>query len=780
MAGIEKALRITLDHLESGRLTEAEILCRRILKVAPTLADGWLLAGLTAARSGRMAQACDHFATAVRQSPRRSDLRLNHAAALGGLGLPQAGALRRALALEPASGELWVALAKATTREAGFAASLGPWSVLARLWPEDAAHLCNLAVVLHECGRLGEAAAAYREAIRRDPFLDAVHFNQGNALRDLGDGPAAVRSYRAALAVEPAGAAAARNLGLLLLPADPQAAVAALRIAARGEPQRTDWAVDLAAALLAADRPADALATVEAALVRDPGQAAGHNGRALALRALGRTEEATAALNLALSHDPTLAEAWVNRAQNLLDRGMPSAAAADAGRALRLRPDYLAAWDALARSRYDSGQPELAMALLRRAAAVAPALPRTVHSNLLLIRQSDPAADSAGLLAEHRRWVRLHSPPARPHLFPTAGTEPGRRLRIGYLSADFREHSVAAFFEPLLAAHDRRSVQVVCYAAVHRPDATTARLRGLADGWRDVAGLGDGMLADLVRADGIDVLIDLGGHTGDSRLGVLALAPAPARLTMLGYPGTTGLALEGRLTDPIVEPPGTQAGSSEPLYPLPNGFLCYGPPEGAPDPQPRDGSAPVTFGSFNALGKLTPAVIATWGAILSAVTDSRLLLKSRALDDPAVAEAVRARFAGHGVEGDRLDLLGWSDVRTDHLALYGTVDIGLDPFPYNGTTTTCEAMWMGVPVVTLAGSRPAARVGMALLTRTGLTDLIATDLNSYHLIAVDLARDAGRRALLRSTLRERMRLGPLGDSTGLARSVEEVCRRLSG
>lgn len=778
MASIGEALLAALDHLEAGRLAEAESLCRRILEADPARADAWHLAGLAAVRAGRMDQACNHFATAVHHAPDRNDLRLNHAAALARLGRPQVGALRLALALEPASGGLWLALAGATTREEGLAASVGPWRVLARLRSDEASIHCSLGIVLHECGRLSDAAAAYGEAARRDPLLDHAHFNRGNALRDLGDRPGAARAYRAASAIAPADAAAARNLGHLLLRVDPQAAAAALRIAARAEPEQAAGAFDLVAALLAADRPAEALAIADTALTRHSGQADGHNGRGLALQALGRPGEAAAALERALALDPGMAGAWVNRAQSRLDRGLPGAAAADARRALRLRPDYPAALDMLARALHESGHSELAVGLLRRAQALSPALPRVLHSNLLFIRQSDPSADSATLLAEHRRWARLHAPPPGPRVLAAARTEPARRLRIGYLSADFREHSVASFFEPLLAARDPRTVHAVCYAAVPRPDGTTARLRTLADGWRDVTGLGDEALAGLIRADSIDALIDLGGHTGDSRLGVLALAPAPVRLTMLGYPGTTGLALEGRLTDPLIEPPTAQAFSSELPLPLSNGFLCYSPPDRAPDPQRRDGRGPVVFGSFNALGKLTPAVIAAWGAILRAVPGSRLLLKSRGLGDPAVAQGLRARFAGQGIAADRLDLLGWTAGRTDHLALYGSVDIGLDPFPYNGTTTTCEAMWMGVPVVTLAGDRPAARVGMALLTRAGLPDLVATDPETYRRIATDLAADAQRRAGLRPTLRHCMSNGPLGDVVGLAQAVEGICRRL--
>ncbi|CAO3419153.1 tetratricopeptide repeat protein [Azospirillum doebereinerae] len=777
MTGTGKALLAALEHLEAGRLSKTEALCSRILKTAPRQADAWRLAGLAAAKAGRMAEAHERLGMAVRCAPDRNNLRLNHAAALAASGLPSADALRLTLALEPARDDLWAALAAAAAREEGTAATIGPWRALAGLRPTDGDLRRNLGVALHETGRLREAMAAYGEAIRLSPFRAEAYFNRANALRDTGDQRSAARAYRVALALAPASAGAARNLGLVLLPADPRAAAAAFRIAARVEPERVDAAFDVATALLASGDPGGALAVFDETLGRHPERPDGHNGRALALRDLGRSGDHATARALAL--DPGMAEAWVNRAQGWLELGRPSAAGIGSRRALRLRPGYPAAVDLLARSLHASGHPERALAVLRRMVALTPILPRGLHSNLLLIQQSDPCADSGSLLAEHRRWNRLHTPPPGARISPAPRRAATKPLRIGYLSADFYTHSVATFFEPLLAAHDRRTVHTICYAAVRRPDPTTTRLRALADEWRDVAGLGDEALAALIRADGIDALIDLGGHTGESRLGVLAMAPAPVRLTALGYPGTTGLSLEGRMIDPIIEPPDSQHRSSEPLIHLPDGFLCYRPPDDAPAPQRRNGnSGAVTFGSFNTLGKLTGSVIAVWADVLSAVPDSRLLLKSPGLGDPAVSEDLRRRFASHGVASDRIDLVGWTASRADHLALYGRIDIGLDPFPYNGTTTTCEAMWMGVPVVALAGDRHAARVGMALLTRVGLTDLIATDPSDYRRIAASLATDAPRRAALRLELRDRMRDGPLGDAAGLARAVEAACRRL--
>lgn len=791
MATVGDALLLALDRLEAGRLDEAGALCGRILAADPTQADAWHIAGIAAARDGRVAEAHRHFAVALTHAPERVDVRLNHILALAALSLPRVPALRRALALEPAHADAWRMLAEATTRDRGPGAAAKSWRALAALLPGSAVARYNLGVALQQSGQLDAAVAAYTEAARIEPTLAEAHFNRANALRDLGRSAAAVRAYRASLAADPAGEGAARNLGILRLATDPAAAVAAFRIAAAVDPRNEDDGLNLAAALIAAARPAEALPALDRMLAARPDAADAHNHRALALCALGRRADAAAALVRALAVNPAFPEAWTNRAQERRDGGRFAEAAGAARRALRIRPGYPAAFGVLARIRHAAGRPEEAADILRRAMAVEPQLPRGLHSDYLFVRQSDPGADPDSLLTEHRRWARLHAPPERsgpscgepPPARPADG-EPARavggRLRIGYLSADLCTHSVASFFEPLLAAHDRRTVHPVCYAAVRHPDATTARLQALAGDWRSVAGLGDAALAALIRADGIDVLIDLGGHTGDSRLPVLALAPARVRLTALGYPGTTGLAIEGRLADPIIEPPGAESWSSEPVIRLPHGFLCYRPPDDAPEPhadRSADGGG-VVFGSFNALGKLTPDVVDAWAGVLSDVPGARLLLKSQALGDAAVIADVQARFAAQGITSDRLELVAWTASRAEHLALYRRVDVGLDTFPYNGTTTTCEAMWMGVPVVTLAGGRHAARVGAALLTRVGLSDLIARDVVAYRRIAVALAMDTGRRTELRAGLRERMRRSPLGDPAGLAAAVEAACRAL--
>ena len=298
------------------------------------------------------------------------------------------------------------------------------------------------------------------------------------------------------------------------------------------------------------------------------------------------------------------------------------------------------------------------------------------------------------------------------------------------------------------------------------------------DLWRPVTGRSDSEVADLIRADGIDILVDLAGHTAHHRLLAFARRPAPVQVTWLGYPGTTGLdVFDARLVDAITDPPGAERFASEPLLRLPGPFLCYASTHGAPPVAPGRARS-VTFGSFNNPTKLNLPLIERWSEILAAVPDSRLLLKGRTFDDPAIAARWRAAFVGHGIGAARVECRGWNPTTNDHLAAYGEVDIALDNVPYNGTTTTCEALWMGVPVVTLAGDRHSSRVGASLLGAVGLDGLVARDWPGYLATAIRLAADGEERSRLRASLRGRMERSPLMDARRFAQAVERAYRAL--
>jgi protein O-GlcNAc transferase len=424
------------------------------------------------------------------------------------------------------------------------------------------------------------------------------------------------------------------------------------------------------------------------------------------------------------------------------------------------------------------GRPQEAAAAFERALALDPGY-AMAQSNLLLSLNYRSDVSTAELFAAHLRWDERHGRKLRRQSrFANISRDLERRLRVGYVSPDFHRHPAAYLVEPLLAAHDHDQFDVFSYADVRQPDDFTARLRGYADHWIDIHGRDPQAVARRIRADRIDLLFDLAGHTGYNRLEVFARKPAPVQLTGLLYPNTTGLrAIDYRIVDSVTDPPGAEAFCSERLIRLPRCYVCYQPDRDAGPvmPLPARRSGHVTFGSFNNLIKVTPQVTALWARVLRMVPGSRLVLKSSAFTDPATHRRVLSAFAAQGVASGRIDLETTTPA-PDHFARYGDVDIALDPFPYNGHTTSCEAIWMGVPVISLRGDRHAARVGASLLTAVGLPALIAETPDDYVAIAAGLAANLDWLAALRAGMRERVRASPVCDGAGLARAIEDAYR----
>ena len=487
------------------------------------------------------------------------------------------------------------------------------------------------------------------------------------------------------------------------------------------------------------------------------------------LLALGENAEAANALDRAVSIEPEAPMARLNLAlarRRAGDFGGAEAALADL---VALDPDFARGWNNLGTLRLAMGDIPGAVAALDRAAALPDASPRVASNRLLAATYRDDL-DDAALFAAHRDWGAAFAATDTTPAPPRTARAAGARLRVGLLSPDLRRHSVAFFVEPLLRAWPRARLEAFAYADVTRPDATTARIEALAEHWRPVAGLDNDALTQAIRDDGIDILIDLAGHTWGERVAVFAGRAAPLQLTWLGYPHSTGLPqMDFRLVDAVTDPRDYAAAlSTERLLRLPGCFLCYAPPDEAPaiaPPAARDG---IVFGSFNNIAKLGEATLALWARVLAAVPDSRLLLKAQSLDDATVRDRLTARFAAHGVAAGRLDLRGRVDSLAGHFATYNEVDIALDTTPYCGTTTSCEALWMGVPVITLAGRRHAARVGASLLHHAGLPDLVAATADEFVAIAAGLATDAPRRAGLRTTMRDRLAGSPLMDTGAFA------------
>ncbi|MDX6752520.1 hypothetical protein SH611_22195 [Geminicoccaceae bacterium 1502E] len=575
-----------------------------------------------------------------------------------------------------------------------------------------------------------------------------------------------------------------------------EAATAAGR-AALAAPAHPEPLLLLAAARLGQRRWRDAEAMARRVLQLAPGQRQARHRLALALIGQGRFEEAEAlqpAVGATADQLADLGGAWLNwHRYDTAERAFRAALAQAPGHLPALTghgyalirlgrapeaeepleaavaaagPASMAA-AVLGCLRLEAGELRRGLDLLAGAVGREQVSPLEFSTWLCNLNYDPEATPQAVAAAHHRYGERFGRVPALAARSRRLRSGP---LRVGFLSPDFCGHSVSFFFRPLQDALRARGVELFCYASVARPDAVTEEIRRAADGWRDIRTLADEEAAALIRADALDVLVDLAGHSADNRLPVLARRPAPLQLTYLGYPNGTGLpAIDARIVDAITDPPGSDSGSPDRLLRLPRCFLAWRPqawPATAPPPCLASGR--ITFGSFNNAAKLNGRVVALWARLLRELPGSRLLLKSSLERHEEHRRRHLDAFAAAGVAPERVTFLGRTPDLMSHLALYGEVDIALDTFPYNGTTTSCEAMWMGVPVVSLMGQGHAGRVGASLLGAVGFPAGIARDEDDYVLTALQLARTPRLLEALRAMLRETMLASPLGDAAGLA------------
>ena len=477
---------------------------------------------------------------------------------------------------------------------------------------------------------------------------------------------------------------------------------------------------------------------------------------------------------------PDQPDAWSNLGFCLNVLRQPVAAEDACRRAIALNPRHFTALSNLGNALQLQGRCAEAVAAYR--ASLALSQQRGTHQNLLLALNYVPGVAPQEIYAEHVRWAERYANPLAGNWAHRNDRDPDRRLRVGYVSPDFCRHSVAFFLEPLLEAHDRRDVKVYCYSDTAAPDEVTERLRHHVDRWRDFRGRKENHVRKQIwEDDRIDILIDLAGHTAGNRLLDLARRLAPVQMTYLGYPNTTGVAaMQYRITDAWADPVGvTDAFHTERLIRLPRCAWCYRPPEESPvevAPPPCLLANHVTFGSFNKLAKISPVTLDTWAELLRHVPGSRLVLKARDLGDADVRRRMADAFASRGVEPARVEFLGPVRSLAEHLSMYARIDIALDTFPYHGTTTTCDALYNGVPVVTQAGQVHVSRVGVSLLHSVGLEELVAQTPQQYVEIAARLAGGSQKLRQLRTQLRPRMVASPLMDSRGLAQEMERAYR----
>ena len=556
-------------------------------------------------------------------------------------------------------------------------------------------------------------------------------------------------------------------------------AEAAYRSALAATPGDADVLHLLASNLMLQSRNAEAVALLERVTALRPQCVEAYYNLAGALNALGKYSQAVLHLEHVLALRPDFAEAWNNLGNTLKAAGRLDEAERSYRRALELSPDFAEGVYNLGNLLHLEERIADAIECYRSAFTFQPSFV-TAHSNYVYALNFDPGWEPHRIFAEHLAWARIHAEPLRMRVAaPATEASPDRRLRIGYVSPNFRNHAAAYFFEPVLACHDAQRFQVYCYSDVIQADAYTARLQRYGAEWRECARLADDALAQRIRQDQIDILVDLTGHTERNRLLVFARKPAPVQVTWNGYANTTGMsAMDYRITDVLADPPGmTEHLHSETLLRMPDTYMVFRPPDDSPpvNDLPAARSGRVTFGSFNAVSKITPQVVHAWSRILLSVPGARLVMAT--VPAGRTHDRMVAMFAANGVDPSRVELCARLPF-ADFLALHHRADIALDTFPFNGTTTTCHSLWMGLPVVTLAGVSHVARVGVSMLTNIGLTGMIANSVEEYVSIAIGLAQDPARLNTLRRGLRDRMLSSPLTDARRFTRHLEDRLRQV--
>ena len=784
---IDQAMQIAMGHHQAGRLQEAEQLYRQILAQMPEHVAALHLCGVIAHQLGRNEIAIDLIRRAIALKPDYAEAHNNLGNALKANGrLDEAiAAYRAGIGVRPNYAEGYSNLGTALKENGRFDEAIFAYQRAVACKPNLAEAHYNLGVALADLGKHDEAVAAYRQAIRlRANYVDA-HINLGAALKETGRLDDAIACYQQAIRLNPRHAEAHNNLGNALKEnGQLDEAIVSYRQAIICRPNMAEAHYHLGIALGSKGQLDDAICAYRRAIAHGHNYAEPHCNLGTALRDKGLFDEAIVEYRRAIALQPGLSEAHFNLGVVLKESGQYDEAIAAYREAIRLNPGHTTALSNLGSLLKDEGQLDAAIACYRRAVAVDPSCSQA-YSTLVYTLQFHADYDTPAITKEQRRWNDQYAKPLQKVLQPHRNDlESNRRLRIGYVSPDFREHVVGRNVLPLIRHRTREQFEVLCYSNVQRPDALTTQFSSVADGWRSISELSDEQAVDLIRNDRIDILVDLTLHMAHNRLLIFAHKPAPVQVTFAGYPGSTGLdVIDYRLTDPYLDPPGqSDEFYSEQSIRLPDSFWCYDPasmmagiqPVPQPGPLPALTTGAVTFGCLNNFCKVNEPVLALWARVLKVVSGSRMIVMT-----PQCSARHRTLdfLKRQGIEAARIEFVANAPV-DQYFRRYGRIDIGLDTFPYNGHTTSLDALWMGVPVVTLVGQTVVGRAGLSQLSNLGLTDLVAHTADQYVEIVVRLASDLPKLAELRSTLRERMLQSPLTDAVGFTRSIESAYRQM--
>lgn len=646
--------------------------------------------------------------------------------------------------------------------------------------PIDAAETVQLGLEHHRAGRLSEAENAYQRVLQVDPGnFDALHF-LGVIAHQVGKDDLSCQLIDAALSIRPDSAEALSNRGLALQGLGRhEDAVASYVRALDLRPDYAEAQYNLGTVLLGLRRYEEALASYDKAVSIRPDYAEAHSNRGNALQELNRPTEALVSFDKAISINPGLAKTFCSRGNLLRDHGRLTEALASYDQAISVEPAYAEAYSNRGLTLQSLARHEEALADYRKALELRPTYD-VAHSNAIFVLDLMEGRDAREHQEERKRWYEMHgrkyAASIRAH---DNVVEPERRLRIGYVSADFRRHAACFAFAPVIRSHDRVNFEVICYSDTVLEDDVTAGLRSASEVWRQTVGWSDEALAEQIRRDRIDILVDLTSHMAGNRLLVFARKPAPVQVTAWGYPNGTGLpTIDYLLADTVLIPPEERGLFAEEIFDLPC-FLCYEPSANLPDvsPLPALSGKPFTFGCISRIEKISDGALRLWGKILAQVPDARLLIKGQALDDPELRRQFIFRLSAAGIEEARVRLIG-STSHSELLQTFHEVDVALDPFPHTGSIGTSEALWMGVPVVTMRGPTVTSRLCASILTALGMHDWIGRDADDYARIAVQASRNIEALALTRAQMRPLLAKSIFGNAQSQARTVEAAYRTM--
>jgi len=782
---INNVIQSAFEAYQAGDMSKAEKICKKILARTPGNSDVIHLLGALYYQNGKHSLAITYFQKAVQLNPMLTQAHVNLGKVLQENGqIDEAIACyEKAIALAPhlamAHNNLgFVLQEKGLIEEAGAcykrALDCDPGLALAHN---------NMGVYLEKKDAYEQAIPHFLKAIRLKPNFMEAHFNLASVLLKIGRVDDAVSVYRNIIHLNPDNTDAYMELGdIYHKKRQLESAVECLLKALKLNPGLFYISYNLGNILKDKEAFDEAIQFYQKALELNPSYAAAYNNMGNVLRIQGHMSDAIVNYRKAINVDPRYTHAYNNLGNVLKTQGQLSDAIVNYQKAIDIDPQYIHAYNNIGSALKDTGNFDEAERYFRKALQIQPDY-STAYSNTLLSMHYNNRYSPGSVFSAHIQFAEQFEKPLATHHFPhTNEPVPDRRLRIGYISPDFRRHSVAYFLEPVLSAHTHDNFEISCYSDVVVPDEMTKRFQGYSDHWEVISGQSDGEVAGLIQKHRIDILIDLSGHTAGNRLLVFAQKPAPVQASWIGYPATTGLSsLDYKIVDTYTDPPGTTEHLySERLLRLPETFLCFLPDKDSPDigPLPVLTTGHITFGSFNNFSKISPDVFRGWHTILKKVPAARLIMKAKSLADETVREYVMSLFRDEGITDDRVELLSWTKSPQEHLDLYNRIDIALDTFPYNGTTTTCEALWMGVPVVTLQGDIHASRVGSSLLSNVGLPKLIAGNQEEYVDISVALAHDRERLKTFRKSLRDLMARSPLTDSKGFTATLEMHYREI--